>query len=153
MSFLDGLGKMAEGLLAGGANPLAGVDPQEAAAAASAHVQSLDPSELAGHLTQSVGSMDASSLVGLGQTLLQTFTNHASFPGDGAAAAQAAGTDAQAVASGAPNAISALINFAKSNPQVLQSAAASFLKNDPNAIGQLAPGLLSGILGRLGGGS
>ncbi|MFY9780350.1 MAG: hypothetical protein WAJ85_07555 [Candidatus Baltobacteraceae bacterium] len=155
MSFLEGLGKMAEGLLGGGAqagaDPLAGVDPQQAAAAAADHVQSLDPSELAGHLTQSVGSLDASSLSGLGQTLLQTFTNHASFQGDGAAAAQAAGTDAQAVASGSPNAISALISYAQSNPAVLQSAAGSFLQNNPSAIGQLSPGFLSGILGRLGG--
>ncbi|MGP6192343.1 MAG: hypothetical protein ACLPSH_20255 [Vulcanimicrobiaceae bacterium] len=149
MSFLDGLGKMAEGLLAGGNNPLAGVDPQQAAAAASDHVQSLDPDELAGHLTQSVGSLDASHLIGLGQSLLQSFTNSPG-AGDGAAAAQAAGTDAQSVAAGAPNAISALINYAKSNPQVLQGAAGSFLQNNPSAISQLAPGLLSGILGRLG---
>jgi hypothetical protein len=149
MSFLDGLGKMAEGLIAGGANPLAGVDPQQAAAAAGDHVQSLDPDELAGHLSQSVGSMDASSLVGLGQTLLQTFSNHPASELDGAAAAQAAGTDAQAVASGTPDAISALIAYAKNNPQVLQSAAGSFLQNNPSAIGQLTPGLLSGILARL----
>jgi hypothetical protein len=150
MSFLDGLGKMAEGLLSGqaGANPLAGVDPQAAGAAAADHVQSLDPSELAGHLTQSVGSFDASSLTGLGQTLLQSFTNNAGAQ-SGADAAQAAGTDAQAVASGAPNAVAALINYAKNNPQVLQGAASSFLQNNPSAIGQLAPGLLSGILARL----
>jgi hypothetical protein len=142
MSFMDSLGKMAEGLVGG-------ASPKDAAAAASDHVQGMDPSELAGHLTQSVGSMDPSALQGLGQQLLATFTKHEAFAGDGAQAAAAAGTDADAVASGSPNAISALIGYAKDNPAVLQSAASAFLERNPGAIGQLAPGLLSGIMARL----
>ena len=144
MSFMESLGKMAEGLLGA-------ASPQDAAAAASDHVQDMDPSELAGHLTQSVGSMDASTLQRLGQQLLATFTNHAAFPGDGAQAAVAAGTDADAVASGSPSAVSALIAYAKDNPAVLQNAASAFLERNPGAIGQLAPGLLNGIMARLKG--
>jgi hypothetical protein len=143
MSFFDNLAKAASQLL-GDANP------QDVAQAASDHTASLDPSELAGHLQQSLGTMDQSSLTGLGQQLLQTFTNHGAYSGDGAQAAEAAGTSADAVASGSPEGISALIDYAKSNPQILQTAVSAFMQRNPQALEQLAPGLLSGIMGRLG---
>ncbi|GAC1543022.1 MAG: hypothetical protein NVS3B16_08750 [Vulcanimicrobiaceae bacterium] len=144
MSFMDEIGKLAGGMLGG-------ADPQEAATAASEHVQGMDAGQLGDHLTQSLGTMDRSSLSGLGQQLLQTFTNHAGYAGDANTATQEAGVSQAAVASGDPGAIGMLINMAKNNPGVLQSAAGSFLGNNPGAVGQLAPGLLQGILGRLGG--
>ena len=87
----------------------------------------------------------------LGQQLLQSFTNHASYAGDANTATQEAGVSQAAVAAGDPGAIGMLINMAKNNPSVLQSAASSFLGKNPSALTQLAPGLLQGILGRLGG--
>jgi hypothetical protein len=145
MSFMDGLEKMV-GQFMGGASP------QQAADAASEHVASSDPNELAGHLQQSLGSMDPSSLSGLGQQLLESFTNHPASTEDANAATASAGVSAADVASGDQGAIGSLIAYAKSNPQVLQSAASAFMQKNPGAIAQLAPGLLQGIMGRLGGG-
>ena len=145
MSFMDGMEKMA-GQFLGGASP------QQAADAASEHVASTDPNELAGHLQQSLGSMDSSSLAGLGQQLLESFTNHPASTEDAGTATANAGVSQAAVASGEPGAVGALIQYAKNNPQVLQSAASAFMQKNPSAIAQLAPGLLQGIMGRLGGG-
>ncbi len=130
---------------------LGGADPQEAANAASDHVQNMDPGQLGDHLTQSLGNMNQSTLSGLGQQLLQSFTNHASYAGDANTATQEAGVSQAAVAAGEPGAVGMLLNMAKNNPGVLQSAASSFLGKNPGALSQLSPGLLQGILGRLGG--
>jgi len=140
MSFLEGIEKKAGDLLG---------DPQQSADAASDHVQSMDPGELAGHLQQSLGSMDQSTLSSLGQQLLQTFNSHPSSPADGDTATQNAGTDSASVAAGSPDAVAAMIDYAKNNSSVLQGAASSFLQGNPDAIKQLAPGLLGGILDRL----
>jgi hypothetical protein len=143
MSFLDGIGKMA-GELFGNAQP------QDVAKAASDHVSQMDPSELAGHLQQSVGTMDQSSLMALGQHLLQQCLG--SGTGDAAQVTQSAGTTPAEVSSGSPNAISSLIEYCKSNPGVLQAATTAFAQRNPQALEQMAPGLISGIMSRLTGG-
>jgi hypothetical protein len=142
MSFFDSLKSMAGGLLGN-------ATPEDASQAVSAHVGSMEPSELAGHLTQSVSNLDPSSLQGLGQQLLATFTNHPAYSGDGAQAAQEAGTTEEAVASGSPSAISSIIAYAKSNPQVLQAATSAFMERNPAALEQMAPGLVQGIMQRV----
>ncbi len=144
MSFMDNIGKLASGFLGG-------ADPQAAASAASDHVAGMDAGQLGDHLTQSLGTMDKSSLMGLGQQLLSTFTNHAGYTGDANTATQEAGVSQADVAAGDPGALGMLIAYAKNNPAVLQNAASHFLGNNPNALGGLAPGLLQGILGKLGG--
>ncbi len=144
MSFMDEIGKMAGGFLGG-------ASPQDAAAAASDHVATMDSNQLGDHLTQSLGNMDQSSLMGLGQQLLSTFTNHAGYSGDANTATQDAGVSQADVAAGDPSAIGSLIQMAKSNPGVLQQAASKFLGDNPNAISSLAPGLLQGIMSKLGG--
>ncbi len=143
MSFMDGLEKMAGGLLGGATQ-------QQAADAASAHVAAAEPDQLADHLTGSVGTMDQSSLSNLGQELLHAYTNHQSYAGDANTATQEAGVSQAAVAAGDPGAVGTMIALAKNNPQVLQAAASAFLQHNPAAITSLAPGLLQGILGRLG---
>ncbi len=143
MSFMDSIGKMASEYLSGG-------NQQQAADAASDHVAEADPNQLGDHLSQSTQTMDGSSLMALGQQLLQHFTNNGGYSGDGDSAAAAAGTTPDAVASGDPNAVSALIDYAKQNPDVLKNAASSFMQGNPGAIAQMAPGLLQGIMGRLG---
>jgi hypothetical protein len=127
-----------------------GSNQQQTAQAASDHVAGMDPNDLASHLQQSLGSMDGSSLAGLGQQLLKAFDSHPASPASGGDAAAAAGTDSQAVASGSPDAISSLIAYAQSNPQILQAASSAFMQHNPQALTQLAPGLLQGILGKLG---
>ncbi len=144
MSFMDEIGKMAGGLLGS-------ATPQAAASAASEHVANMDSGALGDHLTQSLGNMDQGSLVALGQQLLSSFTNHPAYSGDASSATQDAGVAQSDVASGNPDAIGALIAYAKNNPAVLQNAASHFLGNNPNAISSLAPGLLQGIMGKLTG--
>jgi hypothetical protein len=144
MSFFDNVGKIASDIFGE-------VKTEDVTQAASDHVASLDPSDLADHLQQSVGTMDQSSLMALGQHLLQEFGNHPSFDGDGAAAASAAGTSQDEVASGSPSAVSSLIDYARSNPAVLQQAAQAFVQRNPEALKQLAPDLLSGIMARISG--
>jgi hypothetical protein len=46
-----------------------------------------------------------------------------------------------------------MLQFAKNHPEVLQNAASAFMQKNPGAISQLAPGLLQGIMGKLGGGA
>ena len=144
MSFMDEIGKMAGGLLGG-------ASPEAAASAASDHVANMDSGALGDHLTQSLGTMDQGSLMGLGQQLLSSFTNHPAYSGDANSATQDAGVSQADVASGNPGAIGTLIDYAKNNPGILQNAASHFLGNNPNAISSLAPGLLQGIMGKLGG--
>ena len=145
MSFMDGLEKMAGGLLGGATQ-------QQTADAAADHVAQTDPGQLAGQLTDSVGTMDQSSLSSLGQQLLHAYTNHQSFAGDANTATQEAGVSQAAVAAGDPGAVGTMIAFAKMHPEVLQSAATAFMQRNPAALTQLAPSLLQGIMGRLGGG-
>jgi hypothetical protein len=146
MSFMDGLEKMAGGLLGGATQ-------QQTADAAADHVAQTDPNQLADHLTDSVGTMNQSSLSNLGQELLHAYTNHQSYSGDANSATQEAGVSQAAVAAGDPGAVGTMIQFAKMHPEVLQSAATAFMQRNPAALTQLAPGLLQGILGRLGGGA
>lgn len=145
MSFMDELGKAAEGL--------GNADPQQTADAASDTVAKSDPSELADHMTQSVGNMDGGTLSKLGGELLQAFNNKGGAVPDASGAAQAAGVSQNAVASGEPGAVGALLQYAKAHPDVLKSAAGAFLQKNPSAVSSLAPGLLQGIMGRLGGGA
>jgi hypothetical protein len=145
MSFMDEIGKLAEGFLGG-------ATPQQAADAAADHVQSADPSATADHLTQSLGNFDPATLSNLGQQLLSSYTNHQSYPGD-ANSAQEAGVSQDAVAAGEPGALATMLQFAKNHPEVLQNAASAFMQKNPAAISQLVPGLLQGIMGKLGGGA
>lgn len=146
MSFMDNITKMAGQFLNN-------ASPQEAADAASDHVASTDPNELAGHLTQSLGNMDQGSIASLGTQLLHSFTNSPDPNEDANTAAQGAGVAQADVAAGDTGAVASLIAYAKNNPQVLQSAASAFMQRNPQAIMALAPGLLQGIMGRMGGGA
>jgi hypothetical protein len=146
MSFMDEIGKLAGGFLGG-------ASPQQAADAAADHVQSADPSATADHLTQSLGNFDPATLSNHGQQLLSSYTNHQSYPGDANSATQEAGVSQDAVAAGEPGALGTMLQFAKNHPEVLQNAASAFMQKNPGAISQLAPGLLQGIMGKLGGGA
>lgn len=85
-----------------------------------------NPSEHADNVVKRIDGLDENALLSLGQQLLETFTRHESYPSDGEQAAADAGTSAEAVASGSPNAIAKLITFAKDHPQILQSISGSF---------------------------
>jgi hypothetical protein len=90
------------------------------------HPARTNPDAVADHLAQHAQSLDEITLRSLGRAVLQTFTAHSAYPDDGAQAAQEAGTTAEAVASGEPNAVSALLAFAKNHPEVLESIAHSY---------------------------
>lgn len=145
MSFMDEVGKAAEGF--------GNADPQQTAAAASDTVKDANPNELADHMTQSVGNMDGGNVSKLGGELLGAFNKSGGSTPDANGAAQAAGVSQDAVASGEPGAVGALLQYAKAHPDVLKSAAGAFLQKNPGAVSSLAPGLLQGIMGRLGGGT
>jgi hypothetical protein len=146
MSFMDEIGKLAGGLFGG-------ASPQQAADAASEHVQSADPNQTADHLTQSLGNFDPATLSNLGQQLLSSYTNHQSYAGDANSATQEAGVSQDAVAAGNPGAVGMLLQFAKNHPEVLKNAASSFMQNNPGALSALPPGLVQGIMSKLGGGA
>ncbi|MBD5634407.1 MAG: hypothetical protein IAI49_07995 [Candidatus Eremiobacteraeota bacterium] len=131
---------------------LGNASPQEAADAATDHIANADPSETADHLTQSLGNFSPQTLANLGQQLLSSYTNHPSYAGDANTATQEAGVTQGDVAAGDPTAVGTLLQFAKNHQQVLQDAASSFVQKNPSALGGLAPGLLQGIMSRLGGG-
>jgi hypothetical protein len=146
MSFLDNLTKMA-GQVLGNATP------EQTADAAASHVAGADPSETADHLLQSIPNMNSGSLMALGQQLLSTYTQHPSYPGDANTATQEAGVTQDAVAAGDQGAVATMIAFAKNHPEILQTAATAFMQKNPSALTSLAPGLLQGIMGKLGGGA
>lgn len=85
-------------------------------------------------------------MANLGRELLASFTQHS---GNSAAATDAAGVKQASAEDGDPGAVSTLIQYAKSNPQVVQSAASAFMQRNPGALTSLAPGLIQGILSRL----
>jgi hypothetical protein len=129
MSFMDNLGKM----FGGGSNPLD-------------MIKNLTGDQLGNVLQTGANQLPEDSRAQLGQQLLQAFTNHVPYTGDGAQAAQAAGTTADAVASGAPSALSSIIDYAKAHPEVLQTAATAFATKNPQVLTQLLPSL-SGMFG------
>ncbi len=145
MSWMDQIGKMA-GSMFGNASE------SDTAQAASDHVQESDSAELASDLQKSVSTMDPSSLEQFGQHLLHSFTNNQSFDGDAATATNGAGTTQDAVAAGDGGAISNLIAYGRANPDVLKQAASAFMQRNPGAIASMAPGIIQGIMGRIGGG-
>ncbi len=125
MSFIDNISKAVSGLFGGAGSADA--------------TQNLE-----GHLN----SMDPATLGTFGQQLLNTFTSHEGYPGDGAQAAAAAGTTPEAVASGTPGAIGSLIAYAQQNPQVMQACMTAFQEKNPAALAQFAPGLMQHLTGK-----
>jgi hypothetical protein len=132
---------------------LGNASPEQTADAAASHVEGADPSETADHLIQSLPNMNSGALMALGQQLLSTYTQHSSYAGDANTATQEAGVTQDAVAAGDQGAVGTLIAFAKNHPEVLQTAATAFMQKNPSALTSLAPGLLQGIMGKLGGGA
>lgn len=99
-----------------------------------------DPSQVADHLAANTDSLDRSSLMGLGQQLLQTFGSHEAYSGDEQQAAAEAGTTPDAVASGSPEGVSSLLNYAKGHPQILSAAVAAFEQRNPGVLMQAIQG-------------
>jgi hypothetical protein len=143
MSFMDGISKFAAGLFGGGANQ------DQVTQAASDHIASLDPATLAGHLKASLPTMDQGNIAALGQSLLNAFNTHTMSPADAEAASNAAGTTADAVAAGNPNAVSSLIDYAKQHPELLSTASQAFTSGNYAALQQMAPGFVGEIMSRI----
>ncbi len=136
MSFLNNIG----GLL----NEFTGAAPEQIESATAQHVDSMDSGELAGHLTSGAQNMNSGMLGNLASSLLGSLSNH----GQNAAAVDAAGVSTDAAQSGDPSAVTSLIEHAQQNPGALKDAAIDFIKNNPQAVEQFAPGFLKGILSK-----
>lgn len=135
-----------DGLLNQARSMLSSADPQQVADATRDHVDQTDPGTLADHLTQGAQGMDSGQLGGLAQTLLGALSNH----GHDEATAQDAGVDTQAAQQGDQGNVIALIQHAQQNPAALRDAAVAYVQQNPQILQKL-PGLLQGVMGRLGG--
>ncbi len=124
---------------------LGGADPQQVGDAARDHVADVPPDQLAQHLTEGAQTLDQGGLASLGKTLLGALAQH----GHDESTAQDAGVDTAAAADGDQGNVVALIQHAAQNPAALRDAAVQFVQKDPQVLTQL-PGLLQGIMGRLG---
>ncbi len=124
---------------------LGGADPQQVGDAARDHVGDVPPDQLAQHLTEGAQNLDQGGLASLGQSLLGALSQH----GQAESTAQDAGVDTAAAAGGDQGNVVALIQHAAQNPDALRDAAVQFVQKDPQVLTQL-PGLLQGIMGRLG---
>lgn len=120
--------------------------PQEVAGAASDHIQSTDADTVADHLAEGAQGMDQSSLAGLGTSLLGALAKH----GHDESAVQDAGVSPDAAASGDQGQVLQLIEHAREHPDALKDAAMQYVQQNPAVLKQL-PGLVQGVLGRLGG--
>jgi hypothetical protein len=65
-------------------------------------------------------------------------------------AVQAAGVPTDDAKNGDPAAVGALLEHAAGNPSSLKDAAISYVTSNPQLIQKFAPGLMQGILGKLG---
>jgi hypothetical protein len=110
-------------------------------------LQQLSGEQIGNVLQAGAGQADDATRASLGQQLLDAFTNHVPFTGTGADAAVHAGTTEEAVQSGTPDAITAIVNYAKGHPEVIQAATTAFVTKNPEVLKQLGPSLLSGLFG------
>ena len=124
---------------------LGGANPQQVGDAAREHVADVPPDQLAQHLSEGARNLDQGGLASLGQTLLGALAQH----GHDESTAQDAGVDTAAAADGDQGNVVALIQHAAQNPAALRDAAVQFVQKNPQVLTQL-PGLLQGIMGRLG---
>lgn len=124
---------------------LGGADPQQVGDAARDHVADVPPDQLAQHLSDGAQNLDQGGLASLGKSLLGALSQH----GHDESTAQDAGVDTGAAANGDQGNVVALIQHARQNPAALRDAAVQFVQQNPQVLTQL-PGLLQGIMGRLG---
>jgi len=116
-------------------------------AAAEAHLGGLDSGEIVNHLIGMVPNLPDGAAAELAQTVLGALGQNGSSESD----AQDAGVPTDDAKTGDPAAVGALLQHAASDPASLKDAAVSFITNNPQLLQQYAPGLMQGILGRLGG--
>lgn len=143
MSFFENL----EGLAGSARQLLANADGGDVAQAAADHAASLPPGELGDHLAQTVQGLGSGEAGNLAASLLSALGRH----GQSADDVSAAGVDTDAAAAGDKSSVIDLIEHAKDHPEALQSAVMDYVKSNPQVVEQFAPPFLKGILGRLGG--
>jgi hypothetical protein len=124
---------------------LGSADPQAVADATRDHVDQTNTGDLVQHLTQGAQGMNQGGLAALGMSLLGSLTQHGQDPSQ----AQGAGVDTNAAANGDQANVIALIQHAGSNPAALKDAVVNFAQQNPQMLQQL-PGLLQGVMGKLG---
>jgi hypothetical protein len=126
---------------------LGGSSPADLQSAAEDHLGGLDSSEIVNHLIGMVPNLPDDARAELAQTVLGALGQNGSSESDVADA----GVPTDDAKNGDPDALSALLQHAASDPGSLKDAAVSYITNNPQLLQQYAPRLMQGILGRLGG--
>ena len=116
-------------------------------AAAEEHLGGLDSGEIVNHLLGMVPNLPDDARSELAQTVLGALGQNGTSESD----VQDAGVPTDDAKNGDPDALSALLQHAASDPGSLKDAAVSYITNNPQLLQQYAPKLMQGILGRLGG--
>jgi hypothetical protein len=114
--------------------------------AAEAHLGGLDSREIVNHLLGMVPNMPDEARAGLAQTVLGALGQN----GTDESTVQDAGVATDDAKNGDPDALSALLQHAASDPASLKEAAIAYATSHPELLKQYAPNLMQGILGRLG---
>jgi hypothetical protein len=115
-------------------------------AAAADHVGGLDSNEIVNHLLGMVPNLPDGARAELAQTVLGALGQNGKSESD----VQNAGVATDDAKNGDPEAVGALLQHAASDPASLKDAAIAYVTKNPQLIRQYAPGLMQGILGRLG---
>ena len=114
--------------------------------AAEEHLGGLDSREIVNHLLGMVPNMPDDARAELAQTVLGALGQN----GTDESTVADAGVATEDAKNGDPDALNALLQHAASDPASLKDAAVTYITNNPQLLQQYAPGLMQGILGRLG---
>jgi hypothetical protein len=126
---------------------LGGTSSGDLQAAAEEHLGGLGTGDVVNHLLGMVPNLSDDARAELAQTVLGALGQNGTSESD----VQDAGVSTDDAKNGDPDALGALLQHAASDPASLKDAAVSYVTNNPQLLQKFAPGLMQGILGRLGG--
>jgi hypothetical protein len=126
---------------------LGGTSSGDLQAAAEEHLGGLGTDDVVNHLLGMVPNLSDDARAELAQTVLGALGQNGTSESD----VQDAGVPTDDAKNGDPDALGALLQHAASDPASLKDAAVSYVTNNPQLLQKFAPGLMQGILGRLGG--
>jgi len=120
--------------------------PGDVVEAAEKFISKMDELELATAMAQTERSMNAEGRAALVDAIFEAFRERGESSED---AAEGAGTTIGAIASAAPDAVAALLRYAKENPGLLKEAATSLIERRPQVLAEFSPQVVDGISARL----
>lgn len=114
--------------------------------AAEKFISKMDEADVASAIERSERTMSADARVLLVEAIFDAFRARGESSED---AAEGAGTTLEAIRTANSQALSALLEYARSNPGLLKEAAIMLIEQHPELISQLAPEFSEGIAARL----